>query len=82
MMNQLPYILQPAARKQPRYSIRPFYTSLILFSVLATASWFLKSTAKEHGQFTQGAAAGISLFKREGEPEVPTPHLPCEMCER
>lgn len=68
-MNQLPYFLQPAARRQ-RYSIRPFYTSLIVLSALATGSWLLSTTGNGYESFTQGPAAGINLFKRESEPEV------------
>ncbi|CAG7931007.1 unnamed protein product [Penicillium olsonii] len=69
-MIQLPKFLQPAGRRQPRYSIRPFYTSLIVLSVLATASWLLSTTGDDHVQFTQmGPARGIGLFKRGSEPE-------------
>ncbi|CAG8196294.1 unnamed protein product [Penicillium salamii] len=69
-MNQLPYFLQPADRRQPRYSIRPFYTSLILLSVLATASWLLSATGNGDGLFKHAdPAAGIGLFKRESELE-------------
>lgn len=79
-MNKLLYFLQPAARK-PRYSIRPFYTSLIVLSALATASWLLSTTGKEHVHFTQaGVAEGISLFKREAEPEVLLSLIFCNMC--
>ena len=77
-MNKLPYFLQPAARRH-QYSIRPFYTSLIVLSVLATASWLFSTTGNGFELYTQGPAAGINLFKREGEPEVSFP-LPCEMC--
>ncbi|KAJ5250360.1 hypothetical protein N7489_000770 [Penicillium chrysogenum] len=69
MMNQLPSFLQPAVRK-PRYSIRPFYTTLLVFTVIATASWFLTGTTNEHGQFAQpGTGPHIDLFKRESELE-------------
>jgi sodium/potassium/calcium exchanger 6 len=76
-MNQLLSFLQPAARKQPRYSTRPFYTTLFVFTVLATASWWLSTTESEHGEHIQtGTAAGISLLKREAEPEVSLPPPP------
>jgi sodium/potassium/calcium exchanger 6 len=79
-MNQLLSFLQPAVRKQPRYSTRPFYTTLFIFTILATASWLFSATGKEHGQFTQaGTAAGINLLKREDQPEVSFPPLSCEM---
>ncbi|CAI7594209.1 unnamed protein product [Penicillium glandicola] len=74
MMNQLPSFLsssflRPAVRK-PRYSIRPFYTTLLVFTVIGTASWFLTGTKNEHGQFAQpGTGSHIDLFKREGELE-------------
>lgn len=80
-MNQLPSFLQPAVRK-PRYSIRPFYTTLLVFTLIATASWFLTGTTNEHGQFAQpDTGPHIDLFKREGELEVsfPSQILSCEM---
>lgn len=80
-MNQLPSFLQPAVQK-PRYSIRPFYTTLLVFTLIATASWFLTGTPHENGQFAQpGTGPHIDLFKRETELEVsfPFPILSCEM---
>lgn len=78
-MNKLLCFLQPAARK-PRYSIRPFYTSLLVLSVLATASWLLSATGKEDVQFTQaGVAEGLNLFKRESESEVSLSPIFCNM---
>ncbi|KGO40846.1 Sodium/calcium exchanger membrane region [Penicillium expansum] len=68
-MNQLPSFLQPAVRK-PRYSIRPFYTTLLVFTLIATTSWFLTGTTNENGQFAQsGTELRTGLFKREGELE-------------
>lgn len=80
-MNQLPSFLQPAVRK-PRYSIRPFYTTLLVFTLIATTSWFLTGTTNENGQFAQsGTELRTGLFKREGELEVSFPFqtLSCEM---
>ncbi|KAJ5498780.1 Sodium/calcium exchanger membrane region, partial [Penicillium expansum] len=69
IMNQLPSFLQPAVRK-PRYSIRPFYTTLLVFTLIATTSWFLTGTTNENGQFAQsGTELRTGLFKREGELE-------------
>ncbi|KAJ5496984.1 Sodium/calcium exchanger membrane region [Penicillium fimorum] len=68
-MNQLLSFLQPAVRK-PRYSIRPFYTTLLVFTLIATAKWFLAGTANEHTQVAQqGTGPYVNLFKREGELE-------------
>ncbi|KAF4762229.1 hypothetical protein HAV15_007960 [Penicillium sp. str.  len=68
-MNQLPSFLQPAVQK-PRYSIRPFYTTLLVFTLIATTSWFLTGTPHENGQFAQpGTGPHIDLFKRETELE-------------
>ncbi|KAI2730935.1 hypothetical protein CBS147339_381 [Penicillium roqueforti] len=69
MMNQLLSFLQPAVRK-PRYSIRPFYTTLLVFTLIAITSWFLTGTTNEHGQFAQpDTGPHINLLKREGELE-------------
>ncbi|KAJ5617138.1 hypothetical protein N7537_002252 [Penicillium hordei] len=68
-MNQLPSFLRPAVRK-PRYSIRPFYTTLLVFTLIATASWFLTGTTHENDQFAHpGTGPHIDLFKREAELE-------------
>ncbi|KAJ5782805.1 hypothetical protein N7457_004579 [Penicillium paradoxum] len=69
-MNQLPSFLQPAARKQPRYSTRPFYTTLLVFTFIAAASWVLTGAENEHIKSAQpGTATGIDLFKRDVELE-------------
>lgn len=76
-MNQLPSFLQPAVRKRPRYSIRPFYTTLLVFTLIAAGSWILTVAGNKHGQSAQpGTAAGINLFKRDGELEVSCPPFP------
>ncbi|KAJ5356454.1 Sodium/calcium exchanger membrane region [Penicillium concentricum] len=69
MMNQLPSFLQPAVRK-PRYSIRPFYTTLLVFALIGTAKWAIPGTTNEHAQFSPpGTGPHVNLFKREGELE-------------
>ncbi|KAJ5952409.1 uncharacterized protein N7479_010822 [Penicillium vulpinum] len=68
-MNQLPSFLQPAVHK-PRYSIRPFYTTLLVFILIGAASWVFTGTTNDHVQFAQpGIGPHTSLFKREGELE-------------
>ncbi|KAG0161390.1 hypothetical protein PDIDSM_8924 [Penicillium digitatum] len=68
-MNQLPSFLQPAIQK-PRYSIRPFYTTFLVFILIATASWFLTGTTILNGQFAQPITGPrADLFEREGELE-------------
>ncbi|KAJ5340900.1 hypothetical protein N7541_010024 [Penicillium brevicompactum] len=79
-MNKLPYFLQPAARRH-QYSIRPFYTSLIVLSVLATASWLFSTTGNGYELYTQSPAAGINLFKREGGPECRSVRKALNQCE-
>jgi sodium/potassium/calcium exchanger 6 len=81
MMNQLPSFLHPAVRK-PRYSIRPFYTSLLVFALIATAKFLFTSTTNEYAQVAQpGTGPHGHLFKREGELEVSflSQILSCEM---
>ncbi|OQE45054.1 hypothetical protein PENCOP_c002G04761 [Penicillium coprophilum] len=68
-MNQLLSFLQPAVRK-PRYSTRPFYTTLLVFALIGTAKWLSTGTTTEHVQFAQpGTGPHVNLFKREGELE-------------
>jgi sodium/potassium/calcium exchanger 6 len=67
-MNALPSFLQPAVRKGPRYSTRPFYTTILVFTTLVALTWAVRSI--EIGQVQQRTAAAVSLLKRE-EPEVP-----------
>ena len=70
-MNALPSSLQPAVRKGPRYSARPFYTTILVFTTLVALTWALRASG--NGQVQQRTAAGVSLIKREHEPEVPPP---------
>jgi sodium/potassium/calcium exchanger 6 len=72
-MNALSSFLQPAVRRGPRYSARPFYTTILVFTTLAALTWAIRSTGT--GQLQQRTAAGVSLLKREDGPEVP-PLLP------
>jgi sodium/potassium/calcium exchanger 6 len=65
-MNRLPSLLRPA-RSGPRYSVRPFYASLLVITVLAVASWTLVGYG--NGQTHERTAAGV-LVRRADEPEV------------
>ncbi|CEN60098.1 hypothetical protein ASPCAL02539 [Aspergillus calidoustus] len=52
-----------SVRRRPPYSVRPFYWSLAIFSILATLSWVL-------GHWNNGMAAGPALLvKRDDPPE-------------
>ncbi|KAJ5127434.1 hypothetical protein N7448_008213 [Penicillium atrosanguineum] len=66
-MNALPSFLQPAVRKGPRYSTRPFYTSILVFTTLVALTFAVRNIGS--GQVHQRTAAGVSLLKREKEPE-------------
>lgn len=65
-MNWLPPFLQ-SARSRPRYSVRPFYASLLIFATLTVASWTI--TRHRNGQAHERTAAGV-LLRRADEPEV------------
>ena len=65
-------MLQPSsflrpARKAPRYSVRPFYATIVVFTTLATLTtliaWFGKG-------YAHPSSTATLLFKREDEPEV------------
>lgn len=66
IMNRLPSILRPA-RSDPRYSVRPFYASVLVITVLAVVSWTVVGFG--NGQAHERTAAGVSL-RRADEPEV------------
>lgn len=69
-MNPLSYFLQPAARKGPRYSVRPFYATILIFTTLVIFGWVLNiAGGGQDGQIHQRTAAGVSLVKRD-ESEV------------
>ncbi|KAJ5825791.1 Sodium/calcium exchanger membrane region [Penicillium riverlandense] len=72
-MKQLPSFLRPAARRGPRYSVRPFCVTLLVFTVLATVSWVLSERGHPSVQIPYSAQRGTpaagSLFKREEESE-------------
>lgn len=61
--------LQPAVRKGPRYSVRPFYATILVFTTLAVLS--LAWDTAGNGQVHLRTTAGVPLFKRKDEPEVP-----------
>lgn len=73
-MNPLSYLLRPAVRKGPRYSVRPFYATILVFITLAVLSRALNGA--RNGRVQQSTAAAVSLFKREDVPEVRTTTLP------
>ncbi|KAK5806879.1 hypothetical protein VI817_001137 [Penicillium citrinum] len=58
-------LLRPV-RKVPRYSVRPFYTTIVVFTTLATLSTLIAWFGKGHVHPT---STGTLLFKREDEPE-------------
>ncbi|OOQ90883.1 sodium/calcium exchanger protein [Penicillium brasilianum] len=64
-MNRLPSFLRPA-RSGPRYSVRPFYASLLVITTLAVASWTLGRYG--NGQAHERTASGV-LLRRADEPE-------------
>lgn len=68
IMNQLPNILRPAVRKGPRYSVRPFYTTLLVFAALVALSWAVRSNII--GQSPRRTTTNVLLARRENEPEV------------
>lgn len=61
-------MLQPAARKGPRYSIRPFCATIVVTTALVTLSWALNKNAE--GEAVTGATATSFLAKRQNEPHV------------
>ncbi|KAJ6109671.1 Sodium/calcium exchanger membrane region, partial [Penicillium sp. IBT 16267x] len=67
IMNQLPSILRPAVRKGPRYSVRPFYTTLLVFTALVALSWAVRSNII--GQSPRSTTTKEFLARRENEPE-------------
>lgn len=75
-MNPLSHFLQPAVRRGPRYSVRPFYATILIFTALVVLSWTVSVVG--NGPARQRTTAGVSLFKRVEETEVPHP-CPCEM---
>ncbi|KAJ5936358.1 Sodium/calcium exchanger membrane region [Penicillium verhagenii] len=66
-MNQFSSILRPAVRKGPRYSVRPFYTTLLVFAVLVALSWALRSNII--GQSPRRTTTNVFLARRQDEPE-------------
>ncbi|KAJ5577856.1 Sodium/calcium exchanger membrane region [Penicillium hispanicum] len=66
-MSLLPSILQPAVRKGPRYSVRPFCATVVVFVTIAAVTWALGRDA--HAEATPYTAAGVFPAKRDAEPE-------------
>ncbi|KAF3398191.1 hypothetical protein F1880_005671 [Penicillium rolfsii] len=64
-MNRLPSLLRPA-RSGPRYSVRPFYASLLVITILAVASWTFAGFG--NGKTHERTAADV-LLRRTDEPE-------------
>jgi sodium/potassium/calcium exchanger 6 len=68
-MKSLSSLLQPAVRNKPRYSVRPFFATILVFATLVALTWTL--ARNDDGQ-TQRSTPGV-LARREDEREVP-PH--------
>ncbi|KAL2834506.1 Sodium/calcium exchanger protein-domain-containing protein [Aspergillus cavernicola] len=67
MFEDLTAIFPPAStRRKRRYSVRPFYWSLIIFSILATLSWGLRRWSSA---WTAQNPSVHQFMKRENEPE-------------
>ncbi|KAJ5675792.1 Sodium/calcium exchanger membrane region [Penicillium macrosclerotiorum] len=66
-MTQLPIFLRPVVRKGPRYSVRPFYASLLVFTALAILSWSVAKAGS--GQVREHSTTEWFLARREDEPE-------------
>ncbi|KAL4946888.1 hypothetical protein BDV06DRAFT_2287 [Aspergillus oleicola] len=67
MFEELTSMLPRASvRRRPRYSVSPFYWSLVIFTVLATVSWGLGRWSSTSG--VSNPSAGL-LIKRENELE-------------
>lgn len=80
-MNPLSCFLQPAVRRAPRYSVRPFYATILIFTTLVVFGWVLNiAGGGQDGQVHQRTAAGVSLVKRD-ESEVPTTAPSCDEME-
>ncbi|KAJ5975284.1 Sodium/calcium exchanger membrane region [Penicillium waksmanii] len=65
MLQSPPFFLRPA-RKVPRYSVRPFYTSIAVFTTLTILSLLIAWVGKGQADRT---TAGTLLLKRDNEPE-------------
>lgn len=67
----------PPARQKPRYSVRPFYCCLLLFTSLVTLSWALgglrdDSITPYPRLFRRQARDYVGALGQDGkEPEVP-----------
>ncbi|KAJ5902369.1 Sodium/calcium exchanger membrane region [Penicillium taxi] len=62
-MSFLPSLKRP----RPRYSVRPFYATICVFSVIATISWAFQGNG--FGEIRQSTTAGVLLTRSETEPE-------------
>lgn len=72
-MKPLSSSLQPAVRNKPRYSVRPFFATVLVFATLVVLTWTL---ARDDDGQAQRNTPGV-LARREDEPEVP-PHATLE----
>ncbi|KAJ5702852.1 Sodium/calcium exchanger membrane region [Penicillium malachiteum] len=66
-MDRISSFLQPTVRKGPRYSVRPFYTTLVVFTALVVLSWTVRRVII--GESPRSASTNVFLFRREDEPE-------------
>ncbi|CAI7640511.1 unnamed protein product [Penicillium viridicatum] len=64
-MKPLSSFLQPAVRNKPRYSVRPFFATILVFSILVSLTWTLARTGDGKAQ---RSTPGV-LARREDEPE-------------
>ncbi|KAJ5180451.1 Sodium/calcium exchanger membrane region [Penicillium capsulatum] len=65
-MSPIPSFLQPAVRNKPRYSVRPFFSTIVVFTALVALTWTL---GKAEGQAHRRTTPVVSLLRREDEPE-------------
>lgn len=72
-MNPLPF-LQAAVRQKPRYSVRPFFATIVVFTALVALTWTLAGNDDE--QALRRTTPGVLLARREDEPEVPPHTIP------
>jgi sodium/potassium/calcium exchanger 6 len=68
-MKPLSSLLQPAVRNKPRYSVRPFFATILAFATLVALTWTL--AGNDDGQAQRSTQC--VLARREDEHEVPPP---------
>lgn len=73
-MEPLSPFLQPAVRNKPRYSVRPFFATIVVLTTLVVLTWALAGNDDE--QAHRRTASGVLLARQEDEPEVPPHTIP------